>query len=84
VDRPLPEVYYDPRSLDIAAQERSAMHAKCIVVDRQELFISSANFTEAAQNRNIKVGLLVRSASLADNLVRHFDTLVAEKLLSPI
>ena len=60
------------------------MHAKCIVVDRQELFISSANFTEAAQNRNIKVGLLVRSASLADNLVRHFDTLVAEKLLSPI
>jgi phosphatidylserine/phosphatidylglycerophosphate/cardiolipin synthase-like enzyme len=83
-DRPLPEVYYDPRSLDLSSHERSAMHAKCIVVDGRELFISSANFTEAAQNRNVEVGILVRSPSAAQNLARHFDALVAERLLLPL
>jgi len=72
-DRPLPEVYYDPRSLEQYPHERSAMHAKCIVVDGRDLFISSANFTEAAQNRNVEVGILVRSTSLAQNLARHFQ-----------
>lgn len=82
-DRPLPEVYYDPRSLDIATHEKSAMHAKCIVVDGRAVFISSANFTEAAQNRNLEVGLLIRSASLAANLAGHFDALVDLRLLLP-
>ena len=80
-NRPLPEVYYDPRSLVISHNEKSAMHAKCIVVDGRDLFVSSANFTEAAQNRNLEVGLLIRSASLAENLARHFDVLVEQGLL---
>src|SRR5262249_34291790 len=62
-DRRLPEVYYDPRSLDLSHHERSSMHAKCVIVDGLHVFISSANFTEAAQNRNVEVGILVRSAS---------------------
>jgi phosphatidylserine/phosphatidylglycerophosphate/cardiolipin synthase-like enzyme len=77
----LPKVYYDPRSLAISNHEKSAMHAKCVVVDGRDLFVSSANFTEAAQNRNVEVGLLIRSASLAENLVRHFDALVEQRLL---
>ena len=60
------------------------MHAKCIVVDGVQLFISSANFTEAAQNRNLEVGLLIRSAPLAESLARYFDTLVAQGLLLPV
>jgi phosphatidylserine/phosphatidylglycerophosphate/cardiolipin synthase-like enzyme len=83
-DRPLPAVYYDPRSLDTAAHERSSMHAKCIVVDGRDVFISSANFTEAAQNRNLEVGLLIRSAPLAVNLAGHFDALVGHGLLLPV
>jgi PLD-like domain len=82
-DRPLPEVYYDPRSIDLSATERSAMHAKCIVVDNREVFISSANFTEAAQNRNLEVGVLIRSAPVAENLARHFEALIEQKLLLP-
>jgi phosphatidylserine/phosphatidylglycerophosphate/cardiolipin synthase-like enzyme len=82
-DRPLPQVFYDPRSLEIKAREKSAMHAKCIAVDGRHLFISSANFTEAAQNRNVEVGILIRSSHLADSLARHFDTLVAQGLLVP-
>ncbi|HUY32601.1 MAG TPA: DISARM system phospholipase D-like protein DrmC [Pirellulales bacterium] len=80
-DRPLPEVFYDPRALDLSADQRACLHAKCIVVDREAVFVSSANFTEAAQERNIEVGLLVRSAVLADQIVRHFEVLLASTLL---
>ncbi|MBL8824619.1 MAG: phospholipase [Planctomycetia bacterium] len=73
--RPLPEVYYDPRSLDDYSTARSSLHAKCIVVDHHKLFVSSANFTVAAQKRNIEVGLLVKSEPIARRLERHFETL---------
>jgi phosphatidylserine/phosphatidylglycerophosphate/cardiolipin synthase-like enzyme len=46
------------------------------VVDGEQLFVSSANFTEAAQERNIEVGLLVRSVALADRVCRFFDALL--------
>ena len=57
---------------------------KCIVVDNRSVFVSSANFTEAAQQRNLEVGLLIHSESLAEKLTRHFDTLLAECLLQPM
>jgi phosphatidylserine/phosphatidylglycerophosphate/cardiolipin synthase-like enzyme len=82
--RPLPKVFYDPRSLDLEADKRACLHAKCVVVDGEAVFVSSANFTEAAQERNIEVGLLVRSRSLAGRLLLHFDTLVAANLLTPV
>jgi phosphatidylserine/phosphatidylglycerophosphate/cardiolipin synthase-like enzyme len=80
-DRPLPEVFCDPRSLETATDKRAALHAKCVVVDTLHVFISSANFTEAAHERNIEVGLLIRSNWLAERVVRHFDALLAEGLL---
>jgi phosphatidylserine/phosphatidylglycerophosphate/cardiolipin synthase-like enzyme len=74
--RKLPELYYDPRSLDLEAVKRSSLHAKCIVVDRRAAFVTSANFTEAAQTRNIEVGALIRCARFATRLAEHFETLV--------
>jgi phosphatidylserine/phosphatidylglycerophosphate/cardiolipin synthase-like enzyme len=76
---PLPEIYYDPRSLSVERTDRSVLHAKCVVVDGQQSFISSANFTEAAQQRNIEVGALLRSASIAVRLIHFFDALLSEK-----
>ncbi len=75
--RPLPKVFYDPRSLDLEADKRACLHAKCVVVDGEAVFISSANFTEAAQERNIEMGLLVRSRWLAERVTRHLETLLA-------
>jgi hypothetical protein len=72
----LPEIFYDPRSLELEPGKRAALHAKCVVVDACDLFISSANFTEAGQEHNIEVGLLLRSRVLANRLLRSFDTLV--------
>ena len=77
----LPEVYYDPRSLEADQAKRSSMHAKCIVIDRKLAFVSSANFTEAAQVRNIEVGALIKSERFAIRLVEHFDALGSAGLL---
>jgi phosphatidylserine/phosphatidylglycerophosphate/cardiolipin synthase-like enzyme len=57
------------------------LHAKCVVVDRQVVFVSSANFTEAAQERNIEVGLLSRSPALATQVAGHFQSLAAAGVL---
>jgi hypothetical protein len=78
----LPELYYDPRSLDLEAVKRSSLHAKCIVVDRQVAFVTSANFTEAAQTRNIEVGALIRCQRFAARLARHFEALADVGLLN--
>jgi phosphatidylserine/phosphatidylglycerophosphate/cardiolipin synthase-like enzyme len=77
----LPELYYDPRSLDLEAAKRSSLHAKCIVVDRRIAFVTSANFTEAAQTRNIEVGALIRCERFAARLTEQFETLVDAGLL---
>jgi len=71
----LPEVFYDPRSLSPDRSERAALHAKCVVADCRDVFISSANFTEAAQERNVEVGLLLHSTPVAENLSHFFGTL---------
>jgi PLD-like domain len=74
----LPEIYYDRRGLRPSPEEPVSFHAKCIIRDRKELFISSANFTEAAQNRNIEMGVLLVSPALADQAFNFFADLVRE------
>jgi phosphatidylserine/phosphatidylglycerophosphate/cardiolipin synthase-like enzyme len=76
-DRPMPEVYFDPRSLAMDTKRKAALHAKCIVIDGRVAFVSSANFTEAAQERNIEVGVLVRSNIIAERLISFFAALIA-------
>ena len=82
--RQLPRLYYDPRSLEVDQTKRSSLHAKCVVVDNEEAFVSSANFTEAAQTRNIEVGVLLRSSSFARKLTNHFESLAALSILKSI
>lgn len=75
----LPAVFYDPRS--VAEQKRSSLHAKCVVVDAEQVFVSSANFTKAGQERNIEVGLTIRSPHLANRISHHFHLLSEHKLV---
>jgi phosphatidylserine/phosphatidylglycerophosphate/cardiolipin synthase-like enzyme len=82
--RLLPSLYYDPRSLETDPTKRASLHAKCVVIDGQKAFISSANFTEAAQTRNIEVGVLVHSVALATRLAEHFQKLAMTGVLKPI
>ena len=71
----LPELYYDPRSLESDPSRRASLHAKCVVVDEEVAFVSSANFTEAAQQRNVEAGVLIRSRPFAAKLAAHFRAL---------
>jgi phosphatidylserine/phosphatidylglycerophosphate/cardiolipin synthase-like enzyme len=80
----LPKVFYDPRSLETDSELRASLHAKCIVVDNNQAFVTSANFTTAAQQKNIEVGVLIRSSWFATKLSSHFQALAAAGLLVPI
>ncbi len=80
---PLPNVFYFPKSMEVDAQSRAALHAKCVVVDGEQCFVSSANFTEAAQNKNIEIGFLVRSEIVAARLTRHLEALVDARVVLP-
>ena len=73
--QPFPEVYYDARALNNDAHTRACLHAKIVVVDRSKLFLTSANFTEAAHQRNIEMGLLSRAAYLAEQVASYFEGL---------
>ena len=54
-----PRVFYDPRALEPEGPT-GVLHAKALVVDDESVFVTSANLTEAALDRNIELGLLVR------------------------
>lgn len=79
----LPELFYDPRALADTASVRASLHAKCIVVDRRQALVTSANFTQAAQERNLEIGVLVRDSPLSTRLADMFDMLIAYGTLRP-
>ena len=63
-----PAVFYDPRSLE-PDRPGGVLHAKAVVADDEAVFVTSANLTEAALDRNIEMGLLVRDRALAASVV---------------
>jgi hypothetical protein len=77
----LPEVFYDPRALAATTGERASLHAKCVIIDRKTALVTSANFTQAAQEKNIEAGVLVRDAGFVNRLSAHFDALIAAGML---
>jgi hypothetical protein len=44
--------------MDPHTGKHGSLQIRCITVDNEQIFVSSANFTEG-QDRNIEVGLLV-------------------------
>ncbi|HKV40881.1 MAG TPA: DISARM system phospholipase D-like protein DrmC [Blastocatellia bacterium] len=78
-----PKLYYDPRSLSESRTNRSSLHAKCIIVDRRVALITSANFTEAAQQRNIEAGVIVRHKLFTERVAGYFEALIATGHLAP-
>lgn len=79
-----PEIWHDPRCFENAEGERGILHAKTVIVDRKIAFITSANFTEAAQARNIEAGVLIRQPRVANRLHGYFAGLIATNILRRI
>lgn len=78
-----PRVYFDPRALEREGPG-GVLHAKAVVADDEAVFVTSANLTEAALDRNIEIGLLVRDRALAASVSTHFRTLIERGLLQPL
>lgn len=70
----LPGLFYDPDTRK-RGQKRVTLHAKMAVVDERWALVTSANFTEAAQARNIEAGVLLDHTGLASTLVGRFRSL---------
>jgi phosphatidylserine/phosphatidylglycerophosphate/cardiolipin synthase-like enzyme len=73
-------VYYDPRALEPDGPA-GVLHAKAVVADDETVFVTSANLTAAALDRNIELGLLVRDRALAASVSSHFRGLIDHGLL---
>lgn len=80
----LPEVFHDPRSLTLGVESKACLHAKCVVVDKQRVLVTSANFTEAAHERNIEAGVLLNDPVTAIALQMQFESLVTRNILCRI
>ena len=63
---PKPELVVDQRT---AGKQGVSFHAKCVVVDRRHVLITSANFTSRAQHRNYELGVLMDDPEFAAKVV---------------
>lgn len=61
-----------------------AVHAKCAVSDGHIAFITSANLTMAAMERNIELGVLVKGGHLPEELRKQLDALVATGMVERV
>lgn len=77
---PKPDVYYDPRTA-VRGPPWASLHAKCIVVDDERTLITSANFTDRGQTRNIEAGVLIEDRGFAEELGAQWRQLIAARLV---
>ncbi|HVS66085.1 MAG TPA: DISARM system phospholipase D-like protein DrmC [Thermoanaerobaculia bacterium] len=76
-DGPRPEIYYAP----LTAAWGASLHAKCVVVDGLDSLITSANFTDRGQTRNLELGVLIRDRGFAEILVAQWRGLVSQGIV---
>ena len=79
-----PDVYYDPRSVDPGDAPGAVLHAKAVVHDNEQVFVTSANLTPKALDRNIEAGVLIRDRPLAQAIASHFQRLIDTGLVVPL
>jgi len=63
---------------------KGAVHAKCAVADENIAFITSANLTSAAMERNMELGIIVRGGELPRALHRHLEALIVIGVIEKI
>lgn len=60
------------------------VHAKVVVADARICFVSSANLTGYAMEKNMEAGVLITGGDIPDRLHRHLEALVATDVVSKI
>jgi phosphatidylserine/phosphatidylglycerophosphate/cardiolipin synthase-like enzyme len=77
---PKPDMYYDPRTA-LPGPPWASLHAKCIVVDHERTLITSANFTDRGQTRNIEAGVLIEDGAFAEEVSVQWRLLITADLV---
>jgi phosphatidylserine/phosphatidylglycerophosphate/cardiolipin synthase-like enzyme len=78
-----PAVFYDPRASEQCLETPACQHAKCILVDDQIAFITSANFTESAHKHNVELGVVFHdNPELAISIRRKIESLINNRFLT--
>lgn len=80
-DLTLPEIFHLPPP---ETGRAVVLHAKVAVVDGRFALVTSANLTDAAQERNIEAGVLLDHAVIAQALVARFRQLRAAGVIQPL
>lgn len=70
---------WDQENMD--NRSKGVVHAKCAIADNKDAFITSANLTTAAMERNVELGVLVTGGELPVRLAEHFNSLMKNKTL---
>lgn len=63
--------------------DHASLHAKCAVVDHGVAFITSANLTSHALDRNMELGVLITGGDTPKRLAEHLDGLITTGVLNP-
>jgi phosphatidylserine/phosphatidylglycerophosphate/cardiolipin synthase-like enzyme len=61
-----------------------SVHAKCAVADGGQAFITSANLTSAAMDKNMELGVLIKGGDLPVSLQRHLEALIATRVIEKV
>jgi len=61
----------------------ASLHAKCAVSDTNVAFVTSANLTSHALDRNMELGVLITGGEAPTRLAEHFDGLIATEVIVP-
>ncbi|MBU0596211.1 DISARM system phospholipase D-like protein DrmC, partial [Candidatus Bipolaricaulota bacterium] len=61
--------------------QHASLHAKCVIRDRVDALVTSANLTSAAIHDNIELGLRIEGGPIPGILHRHFEALIDEGVL---
>jgi len=63
--------------------DRGSVHAKCVIADDSMAFVTSANLTGAAMERNMELGMLIRGGTQPAEMSGHLRSLIEAGLITP-
>ncbi|WP_016899038.1 DISARM system phospholipase D-like protein DrmC [Pseudoalteromonas sp. PAMC 22718] len=81
LNRNIPKIklYIWPRANRGAQSGFARVHAKCAVADKQKAFITSANLTSAALDKNIEMGVNIEGGNIPRDIFNQLSAMINSK-----
>jgi len=72
---------WPPTLLPDQHPDHASLHAKCAVADQRIAFVTSANLTSYALDRNMELGVLITGGETPKRLAEHLEGLITARVL---